>query len=301
MAEEHTRDLERTAEDDIVSHEEDELKPRPYLIILHGADRNKLCHLHGEAVTIGRSEEADITLEDDRISRLHCTITLLDDVITVDDNGSKNGTFVNGERITESMPIGPDTLVRIGHTVFRIEYKTSREIDFENQLFIAATTDPLTKVPNRRMFMEQAHTEIVHSKREEAPLFLLMVDVDHFKSINDNYGHRVGDLILKNIAIVLKECKREEDIICRYGGEEFLILPRKINFEDARALADRIRLTVEGYPFNHKGENLLVTVSIGLAQSAPEDTIETLIDRADEAMYRAKERGRNRVELPSED
>lgn len=163
-----------------------------------------------------------------------------------------------------------------------------------------ATTDPLTGLYNRRYFAQVARHLFESAKRYSKPLSVMLLDIDRFKSINDTYGHDTGDLALKVLADILKNSIRESDIACRFGGEEFIILLPETTAEDAEKLADRIRSKVENssVPLSD-GKELRYTVSIGVAQVdlSVDENIEPAIKRADEALYRAKEEGRNRVVL----
>ena len=158
-----------------------------------------------------------------------------------------------------------------------------------------ATTDPLTGVFNRRTFIELAGRELARSRRDVAPLSLMILDLDHFKQVNDTYGHLVGDEVLVAFANLVKECARRGDLVVRYGGEEFCVLLPATPLAAALALAERIRAATAAAAL--ASQPIKVTVSIGVtAYSGPIDaTLELLLARADEALYRAKHEGRNRV------
>lgn len=159
----------------------------------------------------------------------------------------------------------------------------------------AVRIDELTQVANRASFDERLSEAIEHFKRYQELFCLLMIDIDHFKDINDTHGHQAGDRILKGVATKLKASIRGSDFLARYGGEEFgLILP-KTNLESGVEVADKIREAIEFSKFNLDGNWLKVTVSAGVAQANRQDTDETLLKRADKALYQAKETGRNRV------
>jgi len=159
-----------------------------------------------------------------------------------------------------------------------------------------ATTDALTGLANRRHFMEQAEREFEHARRYFAPLSALMLDIDHFKQVNDTYGHAAGDAVLRMVAEVCAAALRKVDVIGRYGGEEFAALLPETRLKDAARVAERLALAVSDLPFDIQGRLLHVTVSVGVAEAlGPGDTLARMIDRADQAMYRAKQAGRNRV------
>ena len=168
------------------------------------------------------------------------------------------------------------------------------EIEKKNKLLEEASrTDSLTRLMNRRRIFERLEEELTRAKRYNEPLSIAMVDIDHFKNVNDNYGHQTGDMVLKTIALQLSSKAREVDSVGRYGGEEFLIIMPKTDEIGALAYAERLRAGVEYMPL----ENLdfHVTISIGLASYSGETLLE-LIDRADQKLYQAKAKGRNRVD-----
>lgn len=158
-------------------------------------------------------------------------------------------------------------------------------------------TDGLTQVYNRRYFMERLRQEVKRVSRYGPPVSLLMIDVDHFKKVNDSCGHQAGDAVLSGMAGLIKGRLRETDLIARYGGEEFCLLATGTEQAGSLVLAERVRTLVEGAAFEHGGSRLTVTVSVGVStwEPAMRDDYEELVRRADAALYRAKERGRNRV------
>ncbi|MGR9053300.1 MAG: GGDEF domain-containing protein [Gammaproteobacteria bacterium] len=160
-----------------------------------------------------------------------------------------------------------------------------------------AQTDPLTHTRNRRAFHEAVQEEINLAHRNDKPLGLIFLDIDHFKTINDRYGHDCGDYALTEIAKRIKESVRSNDPIYRYGGEEFVIILREVGTDGMLALAERIRKNVERHVLSYGVETLSVTVSVGLSLLRCGDRIDDLIGRADRAMYRAKKSGRNRVAI----
>jgi len=162
-----------------------------------------------------------------------------------------------------------------------------------------ATTDPLTELPNVRYFRRRLEQELLRGRRYLMPLALIMLDIDHFKSINDTYGHPQGDVVLKEMAAILQEVLRKVDVPARYGGEEFVVALPQTTFEGAAQAAERLRVRVEKHRFPGMPEKTGVTISLGVA-SYPghmEKSVQQLIDEADQALYKAKNGGRNRVVL----
>jgi diguanylate cyclase (GGDEF)-like protein len=164
------------------------------------------------------------------------------------------------------------------------------------RLLTLSMTDPLTGILNRRYFLSQSAAELSRVRRYGFPLSVLMIDIDHFKSVNDRYGHSVGDQVIRTIAATCRTTLRLPDILARYGGEEFVITMPQTAEPEAFRVAERLRQQIEAAEIERKDENLRVTVSIGIAQwIAADGSIEDTIDRADKALYEAKRSGRNRV------
>lgn len=157
-----------------------------------------------------------------------------------------------------------------------------------------ATHDPLTDLPNREAYNERMFHELQRFKRYRHPLTLAVCDVDFFKRINDNYGHQAGDKVLKLLARILSTRLRKVDMVARYGGEEFVIIMPETRAEAALPVLDKIRTTIGKSAFRFKDQPVTITLSFGLSDFVPEDTVETAFERADQALYRAKQQGRNR-------
>lgn len=153
--------------------------------------------------------------------------------------------------------------------------------------------DPLTRLYNRRYLMDYLNRLFGIHKRKGNPFSMLILDVDHFKTINDRYGHDIGDSILQEMATLLSSICRASDVCCRYGGEEFVIIMPDTDFKNAVVLAQRIRNNIKSWKFENT--NQLVTVSIGVSHISEDDTPATLFKRADQALYAAKSDGRDRV------
>lgn len=176
---------------------------------------------------------------------------------------------------------------------FLLLYKERAEDDAQRQ----AATDPLTETFNRRMFLELGAKEVARSRRSHVPLSLIMMDLDHFKKVNDKHGHAAGDEVLRRFVDVTNICLRREDMLVRYGGEEFCVLLPEVSDLQAEALAERIRYAVEHATFRYRDQVIPTTVSVGVAslRGDEDETLAELLQRADEALYAAKNGGRNRV------
>ncbi|MGZ5579622.1 MAG: GGDEF domain-containing protein [Methylobacter sp.] len=189
------------------------------------------------------------------------------------------------------------TQQQLDDLVNKIKDMETESSELKSKLKIAnsqALRDSLTGLPNRQAYNERLVTEIARWKRYGSPLSLIVWDIDHFKNINDNYGHKAGDKVLLLIAKQLSEHCRATDFISRFGGEEFTMLLPNTNGESALILANQLRRTVEQTGFNASGSSVDITISCGVTQFMLDDTDESAFDRADQALYQAKEEGRNR-------
>lgn len=171
---------------------------------------------------------------------------------------------------------------------------------YQGKIQAQATLDSLTELPNRRGFDLLAAQAMLEARREPKPLTAMLLDLDHFKALNDTYGHLAGDQVLIGFARDLESCLRHSDIVCRWGGEEFIVLLKDTDGETGLMIAEKIRQHVEQQRYAYDGKELQLTVSIGLTTLQVDETLHTLLSRADHAMYRAKQAGRNRtcVEMP---
>jgi diguanylate cyclase (GGDEF)-like protein len=159
-----------------------------------------------------------------------------------------------------------------------------------------AIRDPLTNAFNRRFFLEALNSEIAQAAREGFPIALVMIDLDHFKQISDRFGHKAGDLVLQQFVNRIVSKTRKGDVLCRYGGEEFVVMMPYTNLADAYQRAEEWRITCENLPIEHGGNTLTLTISSGVTASQnPGMTAEELLEQADQAMYQAKSAGRNRT------
>ncbi len=271
---------------------------KPCLTVLTGAHTGAQFKVVKGAAVIGRAQSVEIKVDDEGISRAHARIRATTDQAWVEDLGSRNGTFVNGEKIVAPHPLSEGDKIQVGRgTIFRFGFQDDLDESFHHNLISSALRDGLTKLFNKRYFLERLDSELKFAIRHEMPLSLLMLDLDHFKRINDTFGHLVGDSVLSSIGATLARSVRNEDVVSRFGGEEFAILLRAIPLERANHMADRLRRLVESTPIGSVEQELHVTVSVGIAGYPAQlvKTPEELLEMADKALYRAKNAGRNRV------
>ena len=166
-----------------------------------------------------------------------------------------------------------------------------------HRLHKKAATDQLTGVLSYSSLMETLEHQVGKAKENGSPLCMMMADLDFFKNVNDTYGHLIGDLVLRHTADRIQAAVRDFDMVGRFGGEEFVIVLKNTDLALAKVIAERIREEVSGTPFHTKGLNIVITISLGVAMLRKGEYMETLLERADAAMYEAKKNGRNRVEI----
>jgi len=273
----------------------------PYLTVFSGPHSGRRFRLNCGLNTIGRSPKADLVVNDNRVSRIHCTLEWLGERIVIEDKGSTNGTFVDGCRIARAV-LSPGVALQIGLSMMRLEFKTEAEIRMEESLVHSATFDGLTGVYNRAHFLQLAVTEAAFAQRHGRPLGIVLADLDRFKAVNDRYGHLWGDFVLTKFAGILSQSKRAEDLLGRYGGDEFILLPRgEMSRENLFAYCERLRGCVAACPVHFDAATVTLSVSLGfhlapIGESPPEAALAEMIAEADRMLYRAKEKGRNRTE-----
>ncbi len=230
-----------------------------------------------------RKPELDLVVECDQPARHSCSYAL---VVLDQDLGILT--------YTRSRPFTPEDMLRLevltSHLLFPL-----RNALLYHRAVAAATKDPLTLVNNRTALDETLNREISLAYRHETPLTVLMLDLDHFKSINDRYGHVVGDHVLKAFVGRVAESYRADDIFFRYGGEEFTLVLRNTDLPGAVCLAERIRESVESRLISTDAGPVSLTVSIGVSELRDDDGAQSLLARADAALYSSKAQGRNRV------
>jgi len=216
---------------------------------------------------------------------------------TANDNAEKHLAFLNGANDFLNKPVDPLELqarIRVHHRLTR----TIRELE-ESRKALAelATTDALTQLKNRRLFYAQAEQNLADCRRNERDMSLLVLDIDHFKKVNDTHGHHAGDEVLIRIARLLTRMVRAVDTVARFGGEEFAVLMPETNKLGAAVLAERIRSAIEKEVIVIEGHTIPVTASLGIATLAAEqvESIDQMLSIADRRLYLAKNSGRNRI------
>jgi diguanylate cyclase (GGDEF)-like protein len=248
---------------------------------------------------IGRDPAADISVADQGISRKHAKLTKKNGKVILTDLGSSNGTFVNDKKVNEgnTVTLAKEDMIKVGNSILKFLPAGELEILFYGNLGSAAHTDLMTKIYNKGYLLEALEAEFKRAKALHSDFSLIFFDLDHFKKINDTYGHDAGDYVLKEITSLIRTSQiRPKDIFARYGGEEFVILLANTSLKVAIDLAERIRASVESHAFIYEGKRLPVTTSLGVSELRAEvESASTLLKAADKALYASKTGGRNRV------
>jgi diguanylate cyclase (GGDEF)-like protein len=246
--------------------------------------------------TIGRDEKNFIICDMDNVSRRHAQLKEHDGRFYINDLQSTNGTYLNDEEIKEEQPLRSGDLIKIGSAIFKFLSGGDIESQYHEEIYTLTICDGLTQVNNKRYFLEFLEREMGRCHRYDRALSLMMIDIDHFKNINDTNGHLAGDYVLRELAAVIKPRVRKEECFARYGGEEFAYVMPESGGENTRKLAEKIRRLIEDHRFTFEGKDIKVTLSIGVADLVGEMT-EPLqfIKLADANLYKAKKSGRNRV------
>ena len=270
-------------------------------VVLGGLDLGSIIDIQATTMSIGRDPDCDLVLRDDSISRRHVDVQRVDsERILVKDLGSTNGIFVDGDKVTSAILKDGDKILLGRRTVLKYVLQDELEESYQRKMYESSTFDGLTGVFNRKYCDQKVRSDLSFARRHQIPFSLLMMDIDRFKSINDTYGHSVGDAVLVSVATTMSETIRTEDTLCRYGGEEFVVIAQGTDLTGGKALAERIRVRVEENEILMKSERIIAvkaTISIGVIEIPPGVAAapEVAISHADKNLYIAKNDGRNRV------
>lgn len=268
------------------------------LVHVQGTELGRVRELKAEETLIGRATDADLWLGDDGVSRKHARLVRTGSEFVLIDLNSANGTFVQGERIERKVLKDGDQ-IQLGPTaIFRYSVTDEDQKALLEQLYSTSVTDALTGARNREYMDSLLVTELSYAQRHQHDLSLVLFDLDHFKRVNDTYGHPAGDAVLVAVAGAVRGQLRAEDSLCRYGGEEFCVVLRTVDLAGAHAMGERIRSVIQALTVSYETQQLKVTASVGCAtktEAGEEPTPAALISIADRRLYVAKESGRNRV------
>ncbi|MEK7690977.1 MAG: GGDEF domain-containing protein [Bdellovibrionota bacterium] len=271
------------------------------LIIIKGTPQGQRYQLTKPEVTIGRDSTADLAINDSSISRKHALIKQSGANFTITDLGSSNGTFVNDNKVSGTMtvPLSKEDMVRLGTCILKFLPAGELESAMIGELEAKANTDTLTGAFNKGYLLDMIEAEFKRARGLRTPFSLLFFDLDHFKKINDNFGHDAGDTVLKDFSNLIRtKFVRPKDVFARYGGEEFVLLMNGLDAANAGLTAEKIRAAIEANHFIYSGKRLPVTTSLGVTEMKPEHTNgQDMLKSADKALYASKHGGRNRVSI----
>jgi two-component system, cell cycle response regulator len=249
------------------------------------------------AFYLGRGDDCELKILDNSVSRRHAQVERKVEGYFVSDLASTNGTFLNDKVIEGMTKLSDGDYLRVGNCLFRFLTGGNVETHYHEEIYRLTIIDALTETYNIRYFNEFLEREITRCQRHNRPLSLLMFDIDHFKSLNDNHGHLCGDFVLRELSRRVRDAVRKEDLFARYGGEEFACVLVETQLFQAMEVAERIRSTIADTPFTFEQLTLRLTVSIGISSMVgePEISMKKLIDLTDGKLYQAKNSGRNCV------
>jgi two-component system, cell cycle response regulator len=265
----------------------------PCLVIISGDDMGRRFELGNQEVSIGRADTCTICVNTDQVSRKHATVQAVLGKYYIVDLRSTNGTFVNEQKIERAKLLDGDQ-IRVGKTVLKYTESHVEQRYFEH-VFNLASMDALTGAFNKRYFDETFGKEIQRSQQVGTPLSIVLFDIDHFKNINDTYGHPAGDAVLKNVSGAVASQLRDGDALFRVGGEEFALVLSATPRDLAVQAAEAVRALVAALVTDFMGTQITATLSLGVAELAPGEQPAALYQRVDEKLYAAKRGGRNRV------
>jgi two-component system, cell cycle response regulator len=267
-----------------------------------GQDMGRRYVVGAKPLFLGRGENCDIRIHDGSVSRRHAYVQLSESGCSVTDLGSLNGTFLNDTPVTAAVLSDGDYL-RVGNCIYRFLTGGNVEAEYHEEIYRLTIIDALTETHNKRYFLEFLDRELSRSERHGRVLSLVMLDIDHFKAINDRFTHLAGDVALRELSARIRAKVRKEELFARCGGEEFAVVLPETTCEDAVAFAERIREEIAARPFEYDGTEFSVTISLGVASTTGHVAItpQELIQGADRTLYRAKNGGRNRVCIWTDD
>tara|TARA_R110002072_G_scaffold13418_12_gene56311 strand:+ start:78699 stop:79613 length:915 start_codon:yes stop_codon:yes gene_type:complete len=271
---------------------------RPCLVMIRGDFIGEVYELTDDVTMMGRSDEVDLTVSDTSISRRHAMVVNRVDGFFVSDLGSTNGTFVNKELVNSARRLNEGDKLTVGTVTFKFTFQDADDTEYHQLLRNMAVKDGLTRIYNKRYFMESLAKEYEYNRRNQTGLSIVMFDIDHFKQVNDTYGHPAGDLILRELAQLVETEARGYDLFARYGGEEFVFVMRGAPLEAAVGLAERVRQSIEDHEFDYEGQPLKVTASLGVSYWGGGEEIscpDQIVEQVDRYLYKAKNGGRNRI------
>lgn len=263
------------------------------LIVISGTRLGHRAILDRDVFVIGRGASAGLQLEGDAISRVHARVTREGSDYLLVDAGSTNGSFVNYKKVSK-LKLSDGDEIQIGHTLLKFLSGDNIETSYHEEIRRLARRDALTGAINRPTFDQELKSAVASHGAAGTPLSLVLFDLDHFKQVNDTWGHTVGDLVLRAVGERTLGLVQAPHLFARIGGEEFGVLFAG-PLSEALALGERLHTAIGELRVVYEGEDIRITTSLGVAQAAPTGSAADLYQTADRLLYRAKESGRDRV------
>lgn len=269
------------------------------LKIYPASSNSELMRLSDNRTLIGRDPTCDITIYDNAMSRVHSAVDLLEQGYCLSDLGSTNGTFVDDELLRGRIPLEGGELIRMGGSILKFMSAMDEEANYHAVVHELMTRDSLTNAFNRSYLIPIVEQELDLCRKQGNYFSLIILDIDFFKKINDCFGHLVGDEVLRVFCERIRHDLRPQDMLARFGGEEFVLACPRTGLAEAARIAERVRLSIASKPFHTQGGPISVTCSLGVSCSNGEDfrSCDALVSAADDQLYGAKKAGRNRVQM----
>jgi two-component system cell cycle response regulator len=278
---------------------------RPCLLLYSGPDAGQRFDLEPGTHTIGRVAESQVRIDGSGISRQHAQLEVQGSQVVLQDLGSANGTLVNEERIDTPVTLVDGDLVRVGNVVLRFHSRNNLDLLLHDKIYEQATVDAGTGAFNRKFLQDALRQAFAKARAGGRPLSVICYDLDHFKKVNDTFGHAAGDTVLRITSTIARAELRGTDRLARVGGEEFTVLLENTPAVGALELAERLRKAFEDFPIelpdpddkrSSRPVEYRQTASLGVAElTADMANEQALLEAADRALYAAKRRGRNQV------
>lgn len=257
----------------------------------------EMIRLNKKRTLIGRDLASDVALEDTSVSRTHAAIDQDDTGYMILDMASRNGTFVDDQPLRGARRLTGGELIRVGSTILKFLSSMDEEAQYHAVVHELMIRDALTNTFNRSYLMSTLDKLVPRCMRNGVDLSVIVIDIDHFKKVNDSFGHMVGDEVLRIFSERLRSSLRADNVLCRLGGEEFVVIAERASLPDGVRIAERLRLAVSSEPFLTQSGALKVTCSLGVAslQATRATGVDQLLNAADSRLYAAKKAGRNCV------
>jgi len=270
----------------------------PVLTFIGGNQVGRNLMLAEDSITLGRSVDATIMLRDSAVSRIHLKIDYIPpkQIYQVKDLGSSNGTMLNDKKVSSAELREGDKII-VGNTVLRFSWIDNIDMAFQGEVNQLINIDPLTGLILKRRFDEEFSRHVAVALSKDSPLCMLMMDMDGLKGINDTYGHSFGAFAISEIGKMIKSMIASKGLASRFGGDEFMAFLPNTSLKQATSFAEELRGAVESHIFEKDATRFSLTISIGITLLGTRDTPDTLLERADSALYVSKNSGRNSVHV----